>query len=231
MARSIHANRSWRSFKQHGFHDWDAIGRKRRVKRGVAQARAQESRTPTSLGAEAIPSVVVDDSANALFFPASLDDFHAVLRALPTGATDGILSIRLEAGVRYVNELAPVSDQEDPLIGRRGEEIHPGVYAPSILGTYDPVSNDVRVFGFARAPDANVSPWQLHELRYSMLWTLVHEVAHHFDHTSRVARGRWLMDNREKAERYADATAMRWCREVVVPYLVERYGQPSRDAV
>jgi hypothetical protein len=230
VSRSIHANRSWRTFEQRGFYDWAAIEAKRRVKRAVVEAKAVQ-RVPSSQSGFSIPDILVGHVEPYLFFPASRDDFHAVLRALPVGVADGIRSIRLESGVDYVNQHGSSSAHQDPLIGRRGDEIYAGIYAPTIRGTYDPVTNDVRVFGFVRAPGAAMLPWQFQELRFSMLRTLVHEVAHHFDRTSREARGRWLMDDFEKGEQYADATAIRWCREVVVPYLVERYGQPSKDAV
>ena len=52
---------------------------------------------------------------------------------------------------------------------------------------------------------------------------LVHEVAHHVDHTTRVARGRWRADEERKVEEYADTRMLEWTRGIVLPYLEERY--------
>ena len=76
----------------------------------------------------------------------------------------------------------------------------PGVWLPVIYGTYDPESKAVELFGCVTAPDAHLSPEQTLELRFQMLRTLVHELAHHSDRTQRVARGRWRMDDEAKAQ-------------------------------
>jgi hypothetical protein len=150
---------------------------------------------------------------------------------LPVGVADGISSIQFQVGTAYVNDHAASTDALDPVIGRRGEEVYPGVYLPSIRGVYHTVNNDIKLFGYVRVPDVTLLPWQVQELRFAMLRTLVHEVAHHFDRVARVARGRWRMDSTDKDEQYADEMAISWCLDVVVPYLVERYGPLSEDAV
>lgn len=57
------------------------------------------------------------------------------------------------------------------------------------------------------------------------LSTFVHEVAHHFDYTSRIARGRWLADDRDKVELFARHSEHEWTQSCVVPYLEEAYPQ------
>jgi hypothetical protein len=55
--------------------------------------------------------------------------------------------------------------------------------------------------------------------------TFVHEVAHHFDHTRRVARGRWLAYEENKVEHFAKDRQHEWTQACVVPYLEEAYPQ------
>jgi tetratricopeptide (TPR) repeat protein len=60
-------------------------------------------------------------------------------------------------------------------------------------------------------------------LRMYMLMTLVHEVAHHYDFSSRTARGRWLADAQDKVEIYAERVQHDWFSEHVVPCLKRDY--------
>lgn len=46
--------------------------------------------------------------------------------------------------------------------------------------------------------------------KLQILSTFVHEVAHHFDHTRRVARGRWLAQEKEKIEHFALHRQYEW---------------------
>ena len=61
--------------------------------------------------------------------------------------------------------------------------------------------------------------------KLQILSTFVHEVAHHFDHTRRIARGRWLASEQEKVEHFADHRQHEWTQACVVPYLEEAYPQ------
>ena len=212
MSRSVHANRSWRAFEQRGFHDWTAIAAKRRVKSSALESR-RKNRLDT-LPSDRLPRVATTKLSGSYFFPASSADIEAVLRRLPPGSTQGLASVSLDA---------PESEG--------GEHVFPGVWVPSVRGTYCPDSNIARLFAYSREGDAPITPDQAQELRYIMLRTLVHEVAHHLDRISRVGRGRWRMDDRPKAEAFADKQAMQWCLEVVVPYLSETYGCPTDEAV
>jgi hypothetical protein len=227
MSRSIHANRSWRLFEQRGFRDWAAINTKKRVKRGVKQTRNFIGNTTVHQQTLVLPKVVLDYADKHIFFPVSREDVCAVFGALPGGVAGGLRYVKLESGIAYVNENAASSESSDPFVGRKGEEVYTGVYVPSVRGTYGLDTNDIRLFGYVKAPDTLLTADQHQELRFTMLRTLVHEVAHHVDRTSRVARGRWRMDNVEKDEQYADGLAMKWCIDVVVPYLLDTYGQTS----
>ena len=62
------------------------------------------------------------------------------------------------------------------------------------------------------------------KLRHRMLSAFVHEVAHHDDQMRRIGRGRWLADNTDKNEHYAQRGQRSWTRTCVVPYLRETYG-------
>jgi hypothetical protein len=111
------------------------------------------------------------------------------------------------------------------VLGRWGYEMFPGIYGPAVLGIYALDSNRIRLFGYVKVPDRAVTEEQNRELRFEMLETLVHELAHHDDRTRRTARGRWRMDDRRKDEQYAVALEQEWCVEVVLPYLLARYGE------
>ena len=213
MSRSIHGNRSWRAFEQKGYRDWVAIATKRAIKRSTHESRQRPSNA--SVHTLHVPRIDVSETGATYFFPASRDDVEGILRALPPSAIQGLNSIRLETGVHL----------------ERREDICPGVHSPQVFGTYSPDSNDIRVFAYSRSHDASLSHHQEQELRFAMFRTLVHEIAHHLDRTSRVNRGRWRMDDVKKAETYADKMAMTWCIEIVVRYLSERYGRPTDPAI
>ncbi len=224
MSRSVHENRSRRRLAQLGCIDWTQVGKKRRMKSGVRRSRKAGTRyaVPTVGGA---PKVTIEHAHDVVFFPVSSEVVGQVLGLLPPGAIDSLRSVRLEAGLRYVNKHADPCDDPDPLLGRRGSEMFPGVYAPSIRGTYSVESGDIRVFGYVKSRTLALTPRQEADVRSAILRTLVHEVAHHYDRVNRVARDRWRMDNVAKVERYADGLAERWCTQVVTPYLETVYAK------
>jgi hypothetical protein len=166
-----------------------------------------------------VPKVTIENAHDVVFFSVSAEVIRQVLGLLPPGVIDGLRSVRLEAGLRYVNQRADPGDDPDPFLGRRGIEVFPGVYAPSIRGTYSAERGDIQVFGYVKAATHVLTARQEAEVRRAILRTLVHEVAHHFDRAHRLTRDRWRMDNLAKVERYADGLAERWCAQVVTPYL------------
>ena len=219
MSRSVHENRSRRRrHVQLGCIDWIQVGKKRRMKSGVRRTR-QAGRRDAVSAVSGAPKVTIEHASDVVFFPVSSAVIRQVLELLPPGVIDGLRSVRLEAGLRYVNRLADPRDDPDPFLGRRGFEIFPGVYAPSIRGTYSVESGDIRVFGYVKSTTLVLTPLQEADVRCAFLRTLVHEVAHHYDRVHRVARDRWRMDNVAKVERYASGLAERWWAQLVAPYL------------
>jgi tetratricopeptide (TPR) repeat protein len=83
----------------------------------------------------------------------------------------------------------------------------------------------VRLFAYVYPPDLpDRAMWELY-LRLRMLSTFLHEVAHHYDCTARVAAGRWLADDEEKGEIYAERMEREWLHGVAVPHLVATYPE------
>jgi hypothetical protein len=210
-----------------GYLDWGEIAKKSRIKASVRAERKVNDDYPPH-HATTIP-IALRDGDPRLFFPATPDDVANILEALPPGTLDALGGVILAAGTRYVNAHAP-GGTPDPYLGRVGFEFAPGVWLPSILGTYDRESMTIHLYGYVKAPDAILSREQSVELILRMLRTLVHEVAHHQDRTQRVARGRWRMDDTERDERYADLMTRRWCYEVIVPYLAARFREPEPES-
>lgn len=91
-----------------------------------------------------------------------------------------------------------------------------------IQGTYFLDSGIIKLYAYVKDPLVNLNDAQLHELRHKMLHTLFHEIAHHQDRTTRVARGRWRMDDECKDEAYAEKMESKWCRTIIKPYLKQR---------
>ena len=226
MSRSIHSNRTSRQAAEKGYLDWLEIGKKRRVKRLVVEER-QIRPEPAHVSWEDMVSIErVDDSA-FLYFPASTEDMHCVLMNLPSAPLDGIRKIRLEAGTGFVNHEAEEEGVMDPFLGRKSREVYPGIYAPLILGMYTFGTNQIRLFGYAKSPETVPTKEQHDELQFQMLITLVHELAHHFDHTERVKRGRWRADDQDKCERFALQMERTWSRAAIMPYLLKQEAEQN----
>ncbi len=170
---------------------------------------------PVSASAVAI---AVDPVHPRVWFPASEADIRHVLDRVPPGTLDGLSSVRLRAGTMYVNFHGP-ENCHDPYLHRRSWQWWPGVWLPQIGGTYNMEKRAIEIFGYVLAPDVRLSPEQRAELRFTMLRTLAHELAHHDDRSRRVARGRWRMDNVDRYERYAESMTLVWIYEIVIPYL------------
>ena len=229
MSRSIHHTR------QHllrccdrGSLD-DCLGRLERVARGLRRKRLTKRRARMDrarlrpgppLPPEAVPIDVCDESA-VVHYPASPEDFREMLRRLPAGVINGLSRIRLRLEAE-VQEDRRRLEERDPHTGRRGFQIVPGVYTGRCLGRYLPESATIEVFAYVYPVDIkDRAIWEL-LLRLQMLETLVHEVAHHEDEMLRRARGRWLGENEDRSEHYAQSRAREWLEEAVVPYLEER---------
>ena len=53
--------------------------------------------------------------------------------------------------------------------------------------------------------------------------TLAHELSHHFDFQSRMARGRWLDRDKNRIEAYAENIEHKWLCDVILPYIEKTY--------
>jgi hypothetical protein len=236
MGRSIHVTR--RALARARQEDWSDVDRlrarvceledqlytKRRIKRLVQQERGRPTVEGLPLSPDIVPILVCDEGP-FVHFPATQDDIRGVLRLLPPGTLDGLSAIELElgAGDQDTQDEASGSAEPDPFIGRRGHELLSGVFAGDLLGYYSYDQARIHLFGYVydnTAPYLDI--WTIY-LRLSMLSTLVHEVAHHHDHTQRVARGRWRADREETAETYAQRMQHQWVHEVVACYLEATY--------
>lgn len=133
----------------------------------------------------------VRDEADFVHYPASKEDIYSVLRGLPQGVTDGLTMIELCLGEkgqsRDGQEEWAAPPESDPYVGREGYEMLPGVFVGNVLGTYYPGQAKLRINAYVCRKDA-LDPIPVgFYLRMYMLMTLVHEVAHHYDFSSRTA--------------------------------------------
>jgi tetratricopeptide (TPR) repeat protein len=200
---------------------------KRRVKQHVRSER-REREVPAHTPVDLIP-IQVECSSPFLHFPATPEDVRAVLAALPVGVVDGLKGIVLGLGLKTQD--AAIDDlgtdpEPDPIVGRLGFEVFPGVYRGHTLALYTAGPRRIEVYGFVYDPawqDRDL--WQPY-LRLHMLMSLVHEVAHHYDFTFRVARGRWRHDSREKNEIYAEEVEHDWIERYVIPHLEKAHPGP-----
>jgi tetratricopeptide (TPR) repeat protein len=205
------------------------LARKRRIKYQVQAERQLDESVRTPVALETIP-IRVHEASTFVHYPAGVDDIQEVMRRLPIGVSDGIRSIDLYLGRKRHDEHARTSGDEerDPLAGRIGVELWPGAYSGRILGTYFYNTAKIQLFAYVydgRMPDRSLKELYL---RLKMLATFVHEVAHHYDHTMRVARGRWLADDTDKVEIYAEDVQHEWVQRYVVPYLAQAYPEECR---
>jgi tetratricopeptide (TPR) repeat protein len=203
------------------------LSTKRRIK-GQVQAerrRGDEPLPPTA--PETIP-VQVREQGEYVQYPASVEDIRAVMCRLPAGVLDGLHSVELCLGLedqqrgpeRWVEE-----PDVDPFVGRLGVECWPGVYSGRVLGVCHRTPARIRLLAYLYDRDMPDRDLKELYLRLQMLSTFVHEVAHHYDFTVRVARGRWLADDVEKLEIYAENEQHEWVQACVIPYLEAAYPE------
>jgi tetratricopeptide (TPR) repeat protein len=206
-----------------------ALAKKRRIKAQLDDERRGEPPPGPVVDPATIP-IVVEDPRDHVHHAASPDDVIEILRRLPPGVANGVTAIRLGLGLEH-QRLARGDDDDDddepdPLTGRRPSlEILPGVHAGRVLGVYRP--DRAEIYLCAYVYDAALAERRVKELYLKLraLATLVHEVAHHHDHTARVARGRWLADRTSQLEIYAERMEHAWTRAVVIPYLEEAHAE------
>lgn len=244
MSRSIHAtHRSLAKLRRQDLSDKRtaeeavareeiALRRKQRIKSQVLDERhaGPAPDRGARLTAAEIPIRVSDASAEVLH-AASARDVRAVLEALPAEEVEGVHEVRLMLGRDYMLERDPEKEERvDPLTGRPGQLMFPGVYGGSILGTFFPTSGRVSLYAYVIDWNRVLVPRIIVELylRLHALKTLVHEIAHFHDHVARVARGRWLADRRENNEWYAEKMEHEWTEQIVLPVLHRIYPRECR---
>jgi hypothetical protein len=242
MSRSIHTTlHSLKKLKRRKFSTNElreqaiseaefSLRRKRRIKRQVAGERSGPVADRTLLPGDNIAISVGDDVACVLH-AASAEDVRALLALLPPAAVRGISEVRLSLGKAYMAERDPDNRGEpDPLTGRPGSALFPGVYAGDVLGTYWSVKGRIELYAYVADWDRVSVPRAVVTLylRMQALKTLMHEVAHFHDRVERVRRGRWLSDRSENSEWYAEKMEHEWTVGFVFPYLEKQYGKECR---
>lgn len=207
------------------------LERKRRIKRHVGAERREPEVERTVLPADPVPITTLD-RAPFVFHAASTEDVRALIALLPPAAVLGIGEVRLLLGKEYMAERKDEARATaDPLSGRLGCELFPGVYSGNVLGTYFPSRGRIDLYAYVVDWRRLVVPRPIVELflRLQALKTLMHEVAHFHDRVERVRRGRWLADRHENLEWYAEKMEHQWTAEFVVSYLERCYGKECRQ--
>jgi tetratricopeptide (TPR) repeat protein len=197
------------------------LGKKRLIKRLLKAESPHLATFAPPVDSTTIP-IRLKETGPYIHYPASIEDVQQVLKRLPPSVLNGLTSIEfcLEA---HEAPFDSENDEIDPFINRPGQLILPGIYNGLYLGTYTPNTATIRLFAYVYDPAiANREMWELY-LRLHMLSSLLHEIAHHFDHLSRVARGRWLAWETEKTEIYARKIEYDWLQTYVIPYIEEAY--------
>lgn len=235
MSRSYHATRAKlarleredfakRKAKTHAVDFTRAELRQKRTTTRMARTlRRRHGHAPAAPDSIAVRCV---GGGAYVHFPAGADDVREVLRRLPRGVTDGLAGVVLRLGKEAAEERearAEFASEPDPFTGRPSSLHFPGVWCGRLLGRYRAWAAEIELYGYVFDPaHPQQDVWML-LLKLEALCTLTHEVAHHHDHTCRVARGRWTAGYAEAVERYAEAMQHRWTHDVVVPWLRERY--------
>lgn len=207
-----------------------ALSRKRRIKRLVARERQAGAHLTGVNEPDGFP-IQVKDEGGKIHYPARPEDLQAIMKMLPSGSIEGLRTVELCFGKKYQESVdADKNELRDPWLKRISTEILPGVFeSGQTLGVYYPRKNKIQLFAYVYDPAHLPLPRELCDLycRLRSLSTFVHELAHHFDETTRIARGRWLSDKKEQFEWYAEKMEHTWVSEFVIPYLEKTY---SRDA-
>lgn len=235
MSRSIHETRRDLSEAVRDGADAERVKHLRAqlaTKRRIKEQALEGQRSPAdeSGSVEAIP-VCVRDTGPYLHYPASVEDVRAVMQLLPKGALDGLATVELCSGITYQRGLAKTHTYSapDPHVGRHGYETLPGVFVGRTLGTYWSIRQRIRVYAYVYdGAKTDGRLWDVY-LRLNMLATFIHEAAHHYDHSKRVARGRWRADSTAKAEMYAKDFEHEWVQQYVVPYLQQTYSKQWQE--
>lgn len=222
MSRSIHATRKQlRELQQDSYRD-EAIkasavanleadlDRKRRIKQSLSELRGTKIVESTKAIASPVPIRILDTGPSVLH-AVSPADIEAIERRLPAGVMAGLSEIVFSLGehAQIEGEDAYIWDP-DPITNRIGLEMLPGFYAGWIWGMYHSAACRITLHAFVVDPSASSPMPTKVYFKLQALATFVHEVAHHVNHTERVARGRWRADEKEKVETFARNCEHEW---------------------
>jgi len=201
------------------------LAKKRRIKAQIAAERHRDPSPGPVVDPATIP-ILVEKPREHVHHGAAPEELVEVLRRLPPGVINGVTAIRLGLGLEHQARARDGHNGDpDPLTGRRPSlEMLPGVHSGQVLGIY--LIDRAEIYLCAYVYEAQLPERRIKELYIKLrtLATLVHEFAHHHDHTARVARGRWRADETSQLEMYAERMEYTWMREVVIPYLEETHA-------
>lgn len=175
----------------------DVLGDRRRTKRFVREERLPDVRLDLAadhqLTLDAVP-IIVRDRHPCIHYSASVDDLRAVAALLPPDILLGVCAIelRLRPSRRHLDQRAgglPIGP--DPYVGRRSIQVLRGVWISPNLATYRRDTARISLHTYDFDPDLRDTEVVSAVLRFEVLSSFVHELAHHDDRRRRVARGRW----------------------------------------
>ncbi len=198
---------------------------KRRTKRYIRDERKDPVLQQRMDSVDTLPIEVVDHS-RYLHYPVKEQDIRAILRQMPQGLTDGLSKITFCLGKHQQTlpeETLYAEPPRDPFFNRIGYPVFNEIYRPRCLGAYFRARREIKIYGYVYHPSIKDKQFLEFYLRLHMLCTFIHELAHHFDFSQRVARGRWCMDDRNKVETYAENMAYEWTRDYLIPYIQKYY--------
>lgn len=198
---------------------------KRRTKRHAKEERKTPDLQQRVDTVDTLP-IEIADKSKYLHYPVTEQDVRTLLRLMPQGLTDGLSKITFCLGKQHQSSPEDplyAEPEKDPYFNRISYSIVNGVFQPRCLGTYICNCSEIQIYGYVY--DSGINERFLVEfyLRLRMLCTLIHEIAHHFDRSRRVAKGRWRMDDECKGEIYAESMAYQWIRDYVIPYVEKAY--------
>ena len=239
MSRSIHATRRdleearLDSYREEKVQETEtkriekALEQKRIVKRRILSARNSDQPSVPVGYASPVPIHILEEGPY-VHHATSADDISALEQLLPAGVLEGLSEIVFSLGLKTQEDREDTNlYHPDPWTGRRGSEIFPGVFGAYVLGLYNSDPCRITLHAFVYNPSTpSVLPVTAY-LKLRSLSTFVHEVAHHFDHTQRVSRGRWMALGGEdgKVERFAEHCQHEWTQNCVVPYLEKTFSK------
>jgi tetratricopeptide (TPR) repeat protein len=193
--------------------------RKKRLIKALIQEERHTNHPDIFVRAEGIP-ISIKDTGEHLHYPASIEDLLAVMRLLPPGQLNGLSGITLCLGAHAQGD---EDGAPDPLVGRPGLSILPGVFSARTIGMYYADTAMVELFAYVYQGDLKHRALKESYLKLIMLSTFMHELAHHDDFSQRLARGKWRGDHEKKKEIYAEEREHQWAEQYVLPYVLSTY--------